>query len=49
MSPTPGDAIPARADPPYAADLIALTKPRLTLLVIATTGGGLWLALTRTR
>lgn len=28
----------------FLVDLIALTKPRLTLLVIATTGCGLWLA-----
>lgn len=28
----------------FATDLIALTKPRLTSLVIATTGAGMWLA-----
>ena len=44
MNQSPGDAIPAREAPPFAADLIALTKPRLTVLVIATTAASLWLA-----
>lgn len=38
-------AIPSRRTATaFAADLITLTKPRLTGLVIATTGCGLWLA-----
>lgn len=36
--------VPAARTSTYAADLIALTKPRITIMVIATTAGGAWLA-----
>lgn len=42
--PSSDDVVQAREAPSFGADLIALTKPRITGLVIATTAGGGWLA-----
>ncbi|APR78119.1 Heme O synthase, protoheme IX farnesyltransferase [Minicystis rosea] len=40
-------SMPARPEPRPAADLVALTKPRITLMVVITMLGGIWLALHR--
>lgn len=37
-------AVPTANPPAMLRDLVALTKPRITLMVILTTAGGLWLA-----
>jgi protoheme IX farnesyltransferase len=41
------EAASARATPSFTADLVALTKPRITRMVIATTAAGAWLATRR--
>jgi protoheme IX farnesyltransferase len=43
----PREALPARAAPGLARDLVTLTKPRITLMVVVTMLGGIWLAVHR--
>jgi heme o synthase len=41
-----GDALPVRAElaPPPVVDLVSLTKPRITVMVVTTMLGGMWVA-----
>jgi protoheme IX farnesyltransferase len=42
--PLAGALVATRPQPGLAADLVALTKPRITLMVVVTMLGGIWLA-----